>query len=337
MIIGLTGENCAGKGTVAAYLAKKSFHYYSLSDVIREELVSEGKEVTRENLIKKGNELRKKYGEGILAEKIAMRLEPGRNYVIDSIRHPKEVAVFKKMKDFILVHVTALPEIRFERMRARGREGDPKTLEAFLRLEEQEAKSKDGSGQQLLRTIKMADRKIENNSTFEHLYDAVDTLLAEVSAEFKLARPSWDAYFMNIAKVVASRSNCIKRHVASVIVKDKRIISTGYNGTPRGLKNCNEGGCPRCNAFANAGSRLEECLCSHGEENAIVQAAYHGISVKGATLYTTYSPCLLCAKMIINAGINEVVYNADYPLADTVSRMFKEAGVIFRQYKFEEK
>ncbi|MEM3030632.1 MAG: deaminase [Candidatus Micrarchaeia archaeon] len=337
VIIGLTGENCAGKGTVAAYLAKKSFYYYSLSDVIREELAREGKEITRENLIKKGSELRRKYGESILAEKIAMRLEPGKNYVIDSIRHPREAAVFKKMKGFVLVHVTAPPEVRFERMRARSREGDPKTLEAFLRLEEQEAKSREGSGQQLLKTIRMADKKIDNSSTLEHLYDAVDALLAGVSAEFKLARPSWDAYFMNIAKVVASRSNCIKRHVASVIVKDKRIISTGYNGTPRGLKNCNEGGCPRCNAFADAGSRLEECLCSHGEENAIVQAAYHGISVKGATLYTTYSPCLLCAKMVINAGISEVVYNADYPLAETASGMFKEAGVTLRQYKFEEK
>jgi len=332
VIIGLTGENCAGKGTVAAYLAKKSFYYYSLSDVIREELAREGREATRESLVRKGNELRRKYGEGILAEKVALKLEPGKNYVIDSIRHPEEAAVFKKRSDFILVHVTAPPEIRFERMRARGREDDPRTLEAFLRLEEQEAKSKESSGQQLLRTIGMADRRIENNSTLEHLYDMVDALLAEASVEFRLARPSWDEYFMDIAKVVASRSNCIKRHVASIIVRDKRIISTGYNGTPRGLRNCSEGGCPRCNAFADAGSKLEECLCSHGEENAIVQAAYHGISVKGATLYTTFSPCLLCAKMIINAGISEVVYNASYPLAETALRMFKEAGVAVRQY-----
>jgi len=180
----------------------------------------------------------------------------------------------------------------------------------------------------------LADKRITNDSSVQHLYDQVDALLAGISAEFKPSRPSWDEYFMNIAKVVSSRSNCVKRHVASVIVRDKRIISTGYNGTPRGLRNCNEGGCPRCNSFGESGKNLEECLCSHGEENAIVQASYHGISIKGSTLYTTLSPCLLCAKMIINSGITEVVYNAEYPVSETAKRMFGEAGVALRQYKF---
>ncbi len=143
-------------------------------------------------------------------------------------------------------------------------------------------------------------------------------------------RPDWDVYFMEIAKVVAARSNCSRRHVAAVIVKDKRIISTGYNGTPRGIKNCNEGGCPRCNSNAPSGTSLEECICSHGEENAIVQAAYHGICVKDSTLYTTFSPCLLCAKMIINAGIREVVYNESYTIDTTARRILSEAGVILR-------
>lgn len=143
-------------------------------------------------------------------------------------------------------------------------------------------------------------------------------------------RPGWDKYFMDIAKVVASRSNCMRRHVATVIVKDKRIISTGYNGTPRGIKNCDEGGCKRCNSNTPSGKNLGECLCSHGEENAIVQAAYHGISVKDATIYTTYSPCLLCAKMIINAGIREVVYLKRYSIDGTARRILKEAGIILR-------
>ena len=146
-------------------------------------------------------------------------------------------------------------------------------------------------------------------------------------------RPDWDVYFMEIAKVVAARSNCSRRHVAAVIVKDKRIISTGYNGTPRGIKNCNEGGCPRCNSHAPSGTGLEECICSHGEENAIVQAAYHGISVKDSTLYTTFSPCLLCAKMIINAGIREVVYAERYSIDGTARRILQEAGVTLRALK----
>jgi dCMP deaminase len=132
---------------------------------------------------------------------------------------------------------------------------------------------------------------------------------------------------MDIAKQVAARSNCMKRQVAAVIVSERRIISTGYNGTPRGVRNCNEGGCPRCNGFSESGRNLDECLCSHGEENAIVQASYHGIAIRDATLYTTYSPCLMCSKMIINAGIRKVVYNEAYPLNDTATAMLKEAGV----------
>lgn len=146
-------------------------------------------------------------------------------------------------------------------------------------------------------------------------------------------RPSWDEYFMKIAQVASMRSNCIKRKVGAVIVRDRRIISTGYNGTPRGTTNCNEGGCPRCNSLASSGTRLDECLCSHAEENSITQAAYHGTSVKDGTLYTTFAPCLMCTKMIINSGIVEVVFNLDYPLNDTSFNLFKQAGVRVRQYR----
>jgi len=145
-------------------------------------------------------------------------------------------------------------------------------------------------------------------------------------------RPDWDTYFMNIARVVATRSNCLRRHVAAVIVKQRRIISTGYNGTPRGVKNCYEGGCPRCASTAPSGANLGECICSHAEENAITQAAYHGISVKDATLYCTLSPCLLCAKMIINAGITEVVYEDEYQFSAQTRRLLQEAGVKCRKF-----
>ena len=164
-------------------------------------------------------------------------------------------------------------------------------------------------------------------------YEKIDNLLGELSKKFKPTKPGWDEYFMSIAKVVSTRSSCMKRHIGAIIVRDKRIVSTGYNGTPRGIKNCDEGGCTRCNSFAGSGTKLDECLCSHGEENAIVQAAYHGISIKGATIYTTFSPCLLCAKMIINSGIVEVVYNSDYPLGEAAMELLKEAGVIVKQIK----
>ena len=143
-------------------------------------------------------------------------------------------------------------------------------------------------------------------------------------------RPSWDEYFMNIAKGAATRGNCSRRQVAAVIVRDHRVISTGYNGTPRGVRNCCDGGCPRCSSNAPSGTALSECLCSHAEENAIVQAACYGIAVKGATLYTTFSPCLQCAKMIINAGIAEVIYFQHYTIDDISLALLREAGVVVR-------
>jgi len=132
---------------------------------------------------------------------------------------------------------------------------------------------------------------------------------------------------MNIAHVVATRGNCLRRQVAAVIVKDQRIISTGYNGTPRGVKNCFEGGCPRCASNPPSGTGLGECICSHAEENAITQAAYHGIPLAGSSIYCTLSPCITCAKMIINAGISKVVYEGEYEFTRQIKALFKQAGV----------
>ena len=144
-------------------------------------------------------------------------------------------------------------------------------------------------------------------------------------------RPDIDTYFMEIARAVAKRSNCSKRKVGAVLVQDKQIVSTGYNGTPRGTKNCDEGGCMRCAAGPAPGMDLDLCICSHGEENAIVQAAYHGVKVSGSTIYTTFCPCPLCAKMIINAGIKEVIYAQEYPLNGKAWFLFEEAGVDVRK------
>jgi dCMP deaminase len=135
---------------------------------------------------------------------------------------------------------------------------------------------------------------------------------------------------MNIAMEVGKRANCMKRKVGTVIVKDKRVITTGYNGTPRGLPNCDEHGCKRCNSFGVTGEDLGECICSHAEENAIIQGAYHGVSVKNCTLYTTLTPCTFCAKLIINSGIIEVVYNNKYPLDKGASTLLRKAGVKVR-------
>jgi len=181
LIIGLTGENCAGKGTAAEYLKKKSFYYLSLSDVIREELAAAKEDITRESMIRKGNEMRKKSGAGILAQRVVARMDHDKNYVVDSIRNPGEVAELKKRKDFALFYITASHETRFARVKSRDREGDPKSFDAFMKIEEMEAEGPESTGQQLIATAKLADRKIVNDGDFAHFYDAIDGALAEVS------------------------------------------------------------------------------------------------------------------------------------------------------------
>jgi dCMP deaminase len=118
---------------------------------------------------------------------------------------------------------------------------------------------------------------------------------------------------MRMAVLAATRSTCRRRHVGAVIVKERMVLSTGYNDTPRGLPNCGDGGCARCASDAPSGVGLDTCLCLHAEQNSIIQAAYHGVSIAGATIYTTHQPCLTCAKMIVNAGIRRIVFAGDYP------------------------
>lgn len=139
-------------------------------------------------------------------------------------------------------------------------------------------------------------------------------------------RVSWDDYFMEITGVVASRSTCLRRHVGAILVKDRHIISTGYNGAPRGLAHCAEVGCLRTAQAVPSGERHELCRALHAEQNAIIQAAVSGVSISGATLYVNVFPCSLCAKMLINSRVERIVYASDYP--DALSRqLLEEAGV----------
>jgi dCMP deaminase len=126
-------------------------------------------------------------------------------------------------------------------------------------------------------------------------------------------RPSWDQYFVEIAQQVATRSTCLRRAVGAVIVRDKRILCTGYNGPPSGLAHCDEVGCLRERLGIPSGQRQEICRGLHAEQNAIIQAALHGVSTQGGTIYVTHQPCVTCAKMIINAGILRVVWLNGYP------------------------
>jgi len=122
-----------------------------------------------------------------------------------------------------------------------------------------------------------------------------------------LVRPKWDTYFLRMAEIVASRSNCMKRRVGAVIVSDHRIVSTGYNGTPFGMENCADGGCPRCNSNGPSGAGYDEDLCIHAEMNAVIEAGRS--KIVGATIYINLSPCLNCAQALIQAGITRIVYS----------------------------
>ena len=143
-------------------------------------------------------------------------------------------------------------------------------------------------------------------------------------------RPSWDTYFMNITNLVAQRSTCLRRAVGAVLVKDKRILSTGYNGAPTNLKHCLEVGCLREQMGIESGKMHELCRGIHAEQNAIIQAAYHGVSVKGAVIYCTNQPCSICARMIINAGIVKIYYQSGY--ADPLAKeLLAEANIELKQ------
>ncbi|MDP4126282.1 MAG: cytidine/deoxycytidylate deaminase family protein [Bacillota bacterium] len=143
-------------------------------------------------------------------------------------------------------------------------------------------------------------------------------------------RPSWDSYFMQMAHVVAGRSTCLRRHVGALMVKEKQILSTGYNGSPSGLQHCVEVGCLRQSLGVPSGERHEICRAVHAEQNALVQAAKHGVAVKGADLYVTHQPCILCTKLLINVGVKRVVYAHAYPDQLAVE-MAREAGLEFEQ------
>ncbi|MBT4935871.1 AAA family ATPase [Candidatus Woesearchaeota archaeon] len=335
MIIGVTGNYCSGKDAVAAILQGKNFYHVSFSDLLRNELTTRKQKITRDKLIELGNHLRTKQGASVLSKLALQEIKDGENHVFTSIRNPSEVEHLTQREDFILVNVTAPESVRLKRIIQRNREEDPKTLKE-LREKESIENSNDSNSQQLQRVIDMAKITIVNDSTLEKLTEKVHKLVRDQLYKLQDSRPNWDTYFMNIAEAVKMRCTCMSAKKGAVIVKEKQIISTGYNGTPKGIEHCNAGGCKRCTSrhlgLIKSGVYSEPCICAHSEENAIVQAAHNGTSTKGATIYTTFTPCVTCSKMIINAGIKEVVSKVIYP-DDDGKQLLQGADVKLRVLK----
>ena len=326
MIIGITGYYASGKDTVAEYLQKKGFQHFSLSDEIRHEATKKNIPPIRDNLIKLGNDLREKFGPGILAQRINLKLKENKNYVITSIRNPEEINNLNENQNFILISVEAEQKKRFELLKQRARENDPKTFQEFVEKEKIE-ESSDPNKQQLNKCAKLAKFIIENNGTLEELHTKTEKLLRDLRKKYD-KRPSWDEYFIRISQEVAKRATCDRGKSGCVIVRDRRILCTGYVGSTAGLPHCDDAGHQIKKITHEDGHTSQHCVRTiHAEQNALCQAAHEGISLKGATVYCKMEPCSVCAKMIVNSGIIRVVCEKRYHGALETTEIFKQAKI----------
>lgn len=329
MIIGLTGSLAAGKGIVSDFLKEKGFVYLSLSDELREIAKERKIELTRENLQNLGNILREAEGAGFLAKRIYDKIV-SQNYkkaIVDGIRNPSEIRVLKKIRDFYLISVDASQQIRFRRLVSRARESDPLDWESFLIIDKRDkGEGEPEGGQRVGDCIKLADYGLMNDSDLETLKEKILEIYQRI--ESSCPRPSWDEYFIEISRAVASRATCNRGRSGCVIARDKQILVSGYVGSPVGLPHCDEVGHLMKSMVHEDGKVTHHCVrTTHAEQNAICQAAKLGISINGATLYCKMTPCAVCAKMIINSGIKRVVCEKRYHAGKESEEMFKIAGV----------
>lgn len=324
MIIGLTGYLGSGKDTVAEHLIKQGFKHLSLSDILREELRSRGLEVTRKNLQEIGNDLRTRFGTGYLAQRALMMTNEGEDWIISSIGTTGEVEALQKHPQFTLVFVDAPQRQRYQRLVKRDREKESKTFKEFKKNETMENTGGGAHYRNFEATKKMANIIINNDGTIAQLHKKVDKALASI----KNKRPSWDEYFLGIMQAVRERGTCDRGKTGCIIVKDNRILTTGYVGSPMGLPHCDEVGHLIHSVLNEDGTVSQHCVRTvHAEQNAIAQAARYGIRIDGATMYCYMEPCFVCAKIIINAGIKRVVAAKAYHRAKLSREFLKQAGV----------
>lgn len=328
MFIGITGPQYSGKHTIADYLIQNhTFQHLALKN----DQAMAGRESMYDNALVFDN---------VDAMQLYVTEHWQENFVTCNV-DSRELWKLKKRPFFLLVSVEAPITMRYQRglavCRAKGIQ--PIDLEAFLtqddrtmyNLSAHDAEQKDTTTTPLYNIMVTSDLIITNayKDTCA-LYQALDRL--DMTNKERL-RPTWDTYFMQLSDLAARRSNCMKRRVGCILVKDSRVMATGYNGTPRGLRNCNEGGCGRCNEGASCGTGLDRCLCMHAEENALLEAGRGSfVFDSGVVLYCNTCPCLGCAIKIIQQGIKEVVYNRSYGMDQMTAKVFKEAQVKLRQH-----
>ncbi|OJJ57806.1 hypothetical protein ASPSYDRAFT_153736 [Aspergillus sydowii CBS 593.65] len=329
MLIGLCGGICSGKNAVAEYLTQHQnfrrlevksgpppraaddprLQAFGLTDDAIDQVTPLQFETT-----------------GLLLEFATKRWQE--RWVTTHIWDASTLDSFIQRPFFLLVSVDAPVSLRWKRFadRCRRRRLEPPHLEEFVLWDDKQLYEK-SAGHALI-TDRAQVRLFNPSPSLNELHAALEAL--NLADEQRL-RPNWDQYFMELASLAAQRSNCMKRRVGCVLVRERRVISTGYNGTPRHLKNCNEGGCPRCNRGEGGGVGLSTCLCLHAEENALLEAGRERIR-EGAILYCNTCPCLTCTVKIAQVGISEVVYSQGYNMDRNSAEILDAAGIRLRQF-----
>lgn len=312
MLIGISGSLYSGKDIVVNYLTEKGF-----------KLLSVGGDTEKEAYREQYGESSKHFNDfdsfyNYITENWLA------NFIIADIADDEELNLLLKRPFFLHISVDSTILFKHRQYMSQRTKG---SIEAFI--EEIDSISLDS---------KTSPMKINNQGHFKIFFTSHDKQkIQEKLEESKLwdqtrLRPGWDLYFMRLADLAALRSNCMKRRVGCVIVKENRVVATGYNGTPRHLTNCNEGGCSRCNEGNPQGSSLSTCLCLHGEENALLEAGRDRIG-SNSILYCNTCPCLTCSVKIVQTGIKEVVFSQTYSMDDASALVLKEGNVLLRQYK----
>ncbi|RYO97605.1 hypothetical protein DL764_007279 [Monosporascus ibericus] len=360
MLIGICGAKCAGKSTVAQYLIDhhgfKKLHLTraaasassSSASVLQDGAGAPGPEADSQvTTLNNGDVLaiRSKSKSPASPEHVFATAQALLDFVTKRWRsrfvttdiHDEAVLdALSRRPFFLLISVDAPVTVRWRRWQQQWAEVDgekegeelPRSLEDFVARSDAHLYSPaDG----VLPLMARASVQLLNTSSdLAHLYATLGKLDLADTARL---RPSWDEYFMRLASLAARRCNCMKRAVGCVLVDAlHRVVSTGYNGTPRSLRNCGEGGCPRCNSGdAASGVSLATCLCLHAEENALLEAGRERIR-PGCVLYCNTCPCLTCSIKIVQVGISEVVYNQGYSMDGDAAGVFRSAGVKLRQF-----
>ncbi|KAL7801286.1 cytidine deaminase-like protein [Trichoderma aethiopicum] len=340
MLVGICGSICSGKKTVAQYLVEHHGfkHLYlqnsaSVADQQATETSSpslDGSNAASSNALAVSNGSTSSHVFSTAEELLDFVTRRWRSrFVTTDIPTEKVLDVFIRRPFFLLISIDAPLTVRWRRFQQRSKQPEQAAigLEDFVAQNDLHLYDPITGLQPLISRATV--RLLNTSSSLAHLYATLGKL--DIPNPDRM-RPGWDTYFMALASLASQRSNCMKRRVGCVLVgRERRVISTGYNGTPRGLRNCADGGCPRCNEGNSSGVGLATCLCIHAEENALLEAGRERIR-EGSVLYCDTCPCLTCSIKICQVGIAEVVYAQGYSMDTEAAEVFRQAGVKLRQF-----